>query len=732
MTFLLAASLLFFQSAPQSPIDPLAAARAENRARYQKVELELTRTRLDRLTPEQRAARARLLDVLEAYVDRADFGVQDFEVAARVPQFVDADGRRCAVAELLHATGEDELISTVARGNNTAWIAELSADARFLGWLDRNGLTLDEAARIQAPAMSEPRIPSDAIPSRPTGPSAPTPSAPSTPASPAPDGPARPAPAAGTPGGSAPVAGTPAPASTTPQQQPFGPFSFTDAEASWWLWWEYNKLEFLAPNRFALDTRRDDDVGRTFTSQLDFLRRTIEPVVERLIDHPDARLRAAAAGALGRFGAEGKVEHLLPLVLDANPQVRDAALLGLGASGSREAQLPLMEIARAGRLDGKELSRRTRALAVVALGLGRTCGFDASADEVALAVATQGTPSDRHELGLAAMSYALLAPSDALVELAEKLANDKGLPMALRSRALEVLRARSDSATLAELQHLASGARLELRRSAALTLGEFEHPLASAGLRTAQDLEKEPVANAFLLVSLGRRGGEPARDHLIGALADSQRRPWAALGLGMLAHEHADADVATALLAANAKEPSAETRTALWLALGLTRDPRATSVLIDALQHAAEPRARMYAAQALAIHGSDEGRRALSARLAIERSPLARSQIALALGVLGAREDLESIVATLDSVSEPVLQGQVATAIAFHGSGEAVTKLASLVASDKLDVAARAAAIEGLGMMLSRAPALSLGRTSRSANFTLFPDWLVAACSTTF
>ncbi|MCY3001357.1 MAG: HEAT repeat domain-containing protein, partial [Planctomycetota bacterium] len=493
MTILLAASLLFFQSAHQSPIDPLAAARAEARARYQKVELELTRTRLDTLSPEQRAARARLLEVLEAYVERADFGVQDFELAARVPQFVDADGRRCAMAELLHSTGEDELILAVARANNTAWIAELSGDTRFLGWLDRNGLTLDEAARIQGPSMPEPPR---ALPPVYNGPSdvVPTPSGPSTPSSPAPDAPARPAPGAGTPGGSVPAAGTPAPASTTPQQQPFGPFSFSDADASWWLWWEYNKLEFLRPNRFALETRRDDDVGRTFTSQLDFLRRTIEPVVERLIDHPDARLRAAAAGALGRFGGERNVEQLLPLVLDANPEVRDAALLGLGASGTREAQLPLMEIASKGRFDGKEIGRRTRALAVVALGLGRSCGFDASADEVALAVATQGTPSDRHELGIAAMSCALLAPSDKLVELAEKLANDKGLPMPLRSRALEVLRARSDSATLAELQHLASGARLELRRSAALTLGEFEHPLASAGLRTAQDLEKEPVA----------------------------------------------------------------------------------------------------------------------------------------------------------------------------------------------------------------------------------------------
>ena len=187
MTLLLAVSLLAFQSTSQSPIDPLAASRDEARARYQKVELELARARLDTLTPEQRAARARLLEVLDAYVVRADFGQQDIEPGIRLPQFVDADGRRCAVAELLHSTGEVELVSAVAKAHNTAWIAELSGDARFLGWLDRNGLTLDEAARIQGPSMPNFAGPGDVLP-----PSAPAPDvpAPSTPEIPTPNTPA--------------------------------------------------------------------------------------------------------------------------------------------------------------------------------------------------------------------------------------------------------------------------------------------------------------------------------------------------------------------------------------------------------------------------------------------------------------------------------------------------------------------------------------------------------------
>lgn len=577
----------------------------------------------------------------------------------------------------------------------------------------------DVVPKLPPPGSTPPASPSPEVTPGTSNPSSPTPDTSS---------PLRPGPGVGGPAGSGPGTPTPAPS----QPSPFSPFTLAGTEASWALWWEHNKLEFLPPHPLPPDARGADDVGRTSTSHLDFLRRMLEPIAENLAAHPDARLRAAAAGALGRFGGETQVERLRPLLKDTNPNVQEAALLGLGASGRRKAQSALIELAREGRLDGKEHSRRSRALAVLALALGRTCGFDAAADEVALAVATKGSRSDRHELGIAALTYALLVPNPELVELAEKLAHDKGLPMPLRSRALEVLRVRADGDSLAGLQKLLSGSRIELRQTAALTLGEFEHPLTVTSLLAARKEEQDLLSSSFLLLSLGRRGGVEVREPLLAALADSARRPWAALALGLLARRHPDADVTTALLTAAARESSAETRPALWLALGLSRDPRAASVLVEALQRSSEPRARLYAAQALALDGSDECRRALVAQLARERSPLVRSEVALALGVLGVPEDIDRLLAALDTLAEPALQAQVVTAIAYHGSTKAVTELARLVASDKLDVSARAAALDGLAMRLGRTMPLSLGRTSRSANFTLFPEWLVAACGTTF
>src|SRR5688500_15198312 len=91
------------------------------RRHYERVRAELGSADQTDWSAEQRAARRELLVTLDDYARRADFGVQR-DVRAPRPIFVDEEGRRCAVAELLHATGEDELVAAVASANNHAWI----------------------------------------------------------------------------------------------------------------------------------------------------------------------------------------------------------------------------------------------------------------------------------------------------------------------------------------------------------------------------------------------------------------------------------------------------------------------------------------------------------------------------------------------------------------------------------------------------------------------------------
>jgi hypothetical protein len=70
-------------------------------------------------------------------------------VADAAMSSVDAAGTRCAIAHLIEAAGEGALVAEIARTRNNAWVREPADDPRVVAWLDANGLTLEEAARIQ-------------------------------------------------------------------------------------------------------------------------------------------------------------------------------------------------------------------------------------------------------------------------------------------------------------------------------------------------------------------------------------------------------------------------------------------------------------------------------------------------------------------------------------------------------------------------------------------------------
>lgn len=101
-----------------------------------------------RLRPLQRLARKLLLEELAWYRARGRFP-KNRDFARPIPYFVDAEGTRCAVAHLLDASGESELVQRIARERNHARVAELANEPRLAAWLDVAGLSLEEAALIQ-------------------------------------------------------------------------------------------------------------------------------------------------------------------------------------------------------------------------------------------------------------------------------------------------------------------------------------------------------------------------------------------------------------------------------------------------------------------------------------------------------------------------------------------------------------------------------------------------------
>ncbi|MEM6289780.1 MAG: Kazal-type serine protease inhibitor [Myxococcota bacterium] len=65
-----------------------------------------------------------------------------------MPIWIDDRGTRCAMAQLVWASGEQELAGAVAARENTAYLADMRTEG--LGaWLVENGISLEEAAFVQ-------------------------------------------------------------------------------------------------------------------------------------------------------------------------------------------------------------------------------------------------------------------------------------------------------------------------------------------------------------------------------------------------------------------------------------------------------------------------------------------------------------------------------------------------------------------------------------------------------
>ncbi len=123
------------------------------RDHFAQVDRELAARDLSHLTPAQRQARATHIARLRAYAAAGVFPKNTRHPGAYVPYFVDDAGTRCAMGFLIEQSGGADFVTRVQRRSNYAYVADIARDAELgpplMTWLDANGLSLDEAARIQ-------------------------------------------------------------------------------------------------------------------------------------------------------------------------------------------------------------------------------------------------------------------------------------------------------------------------------------------------------------------------------------------------------------------------------------------------------------------------------------------------------------------------------------------------------------------------------------------------------
>lgn len=109
-------------------------------------ELRLVDTR--RMAPALSQARERNLNLLREYRQRGEFPRPRHNRIHGVPCFIDSAGRQCAVACLIHESGDDAPALKVAKNANFARIREIQFP-ELAAWASDSGFTKAELARIQ-------------------------------------------------------------------------------------------------------------------------------------------------------------------------------------------------------------------------------------------------------------------------------------------------------------------------------------------------------------------------------------------------------------------------------------------------------------------------------------------------------------------------------------------------------------------------------------------------------
>jgi hypothetical protein len=121
-------------------------------------ETELAMAAAERASVRAQLAAHRVQQIvrLEAYASAGRFPHNYRATEAHV--FRDEAGRLCAVANLVHTDGRDDLVEATVREHNDLAIADVKEGA-MLEWVVASGLTQEELARVQLPSMPLTRRP---------------------------------------------------------------------------------------------------------------------------------------------------------------------------------------------------------------------------------------------------------------------------------------------------------------------------------------------------------------------------------------------------------------------------------------------------------------------------------------------------------------------------------------------------------------------------------------------
>lgn len=540
-----------------------------------------------------------------------------------------------------------------------------------------------------------------------------------------------------TPPTSSPPSGPPAGGGTPPPRPPRG--GSTLDLRTWETWWGLNREEFL-PSR---GTRNDGvlidgyERNEAKTPSRSDIEGIILPFLKGLLDtERNQEIRDSAALALGRAGGEAEVPILKALADDRQGSVREAAILGLGLIESPGAESLL-----AGFATDESRLLRERTLAIMALGIsGGEVARDLLLRQLGTAYPEHFTRRARagHFESLRALAAMLTekqdllpanapaAPHPALGHIIKALRADEVADESFQPLAMAALAKSRDTAAgpivLTGLRHRKS----TVRAGAAIAAGRvFIRPDEGTMRRlvAAFNEESDQFARRMLLISLGRMGGEGARDFLLRyhRTADRMEQNFVLLALALTR----DQAVLPLLRSSLADARDASSRGAASIALGIIGDRESFELLTQLIESDRNPAVRAYAMEALTVMGEVRAAPQMEKMLTSQRQQDVVAAAAQGLGLLGVRESIPLLVQTLRSSSSVPERGAIAYGMGRMGDRLVIQPLIEIARDRDVTDLVRAFAVVALGIVAERSPRIPpFSRTTIDSHYAIQIDVL--------
>ena len=557
---------------------------------------------------------------------------------------------------------------------------------------------------------------------------------------------------------------------------------------SWLFWWNYNKDEILNLKKAVRSGAVRTVTGLTTvassgndneTAAQDITARAVEsrvvPVLRTYAENSKVNfdIQSAAVIGLAKIGRKEFSGLMMKMAENNGTEqyhkvVEESAALALGILQDRSPAIRdfLCTVAT-----NKAAKVRTRAFATFALGLlgdrDGAAGANAKTLDVLKSLVT-GDEASRDIPNSALVAIGLLGDPSAVQDLVTWLGEEKA-----GSQKLNDINLSYAAAALGKIgqpglsgpdsREVLDALRDQLKKKNRMTRYSTIIALGQIGPQCSEKLQAECVSMLmqvirsegkagfdtqsvnFALTSLGRiagvvagddgKGGCPAsvREKAMGQLMEtfqgkSQTRPFAALGLGLLARDLPEPEkvrISETIRNTLAKTSGdVEARGALVISLGLLKDIQSTRILLPMLEDRGEDRRlRGTAAIALGLIGERGSLEAVRNALKEKEDRVLRVDAAIAAGLLRDNEAVPALVETLgDAKSSQFILGSVATALGQIGDERALDPLTQILGDEQFPDLTRALAAVALGQIGDKTDVPVMSRISKDVNYRAYYD----------